>query len=158
MLKMLKEKIAYILASWFYVGYAPKASGTVGSLFALPVVFLSVWFGYKSVLLVSFILFLIGWWATHVVLKTQKDKDPSFVVIDEVMGQTLTFLFVTTYTMNVPFFIFVGFALFRFFDIVKVWPAGFFDKKMENALGVMLDDAVAAVYAGICLYIITLFI
>ena len=77
-------------------------------------------------------------------------------MIDEIAGQSLTFLILSVYTgtfisvLN----IFLGFLLFRFFDISKIWPANFFDKK-HTPVSVMLDDLVAGCYAGIILIILT---
>ena len=75
-------------------------------------------------------------------------KDPGWVVIDEVSGQWLTLAVVP------PDFILyaVGFFLFRIFDIFKPWPIRTLEQKVPGALGVMIDDVAAAVYAAALLY------
>ena len=83
----------------------------------------------------------------------ENEHDPGFVVIDEVVGQSLTFVFVSTVMPSLWMFL-IGFVAFRFFDIVKVWPACYFDKKVQNASGVMLDDVVAGLYASLVLLLI----
>ena len=147
----LTETIGWIFATWFGSGLSPKAPGTVGSFFSLPVVLFGIYGGYESLLGVIISLFFIGWWATAVVLRTQKEQDPGFVVIDETVGQSLTFVLALSLGLTWTS-IFYGFLLFRFFDIIKLWPASFFDGRVHNAFGVMMDDVIAGFYAAIALY------
>lgn len=149
----LKETISKLWATWFYTGLSKKAPGTVGSFFALPIAYLVSWYGSWGVFLFCVFIFLTGWKASEILLRHQEDKDPGFVVIDEVLGQTLAFIFITSDVISSPILLLLGFALFRFFDIVKIWPACWFDQKMHTALGVMLDDAVAGFYAALVLYV-----
>ena len=145
------KKTAFVLASWFKTGDSPVASGTVGSLAALPVCWAAKEFGgFWGLVVTAFVLFGVGSFATKEVLKYTK-HDPSLVVIDEVVGQVLAFVFVASVPSTWGMFV-MGFALFRFFDITKIWPACYFDRKVENAYGVMLDDVVAGLYAGLVLY------
>ncbi len=152
----MNKKNAFGIASFLGVGYIPFASGTFGSMATLPLALLLIYYtGFWGILISSIIVFIIGTISTKEVLKYTK-HDPSLVVIDEVLGQLLTFLFVAPIFQNqisVPI-LFIGFLLFRFFDITKIQPASFFDKKIENAYGVMLDDLVAGLYAGIVLFFI----
>ena len=155
--KTIFETIAFVLATWFGSGCSPKAPGTVGSLCSLPLVLVGVFFGLDALLSVVAVLFLLGWWAVRAVLRTQSAKDPGFVVIDETVGQTLSFVLVLQ--MNWCWYIpLLGFILFRFFDIVKLWPASYFDQSVHNAFGVMMDDVIAGIYAAVVLYGITFFI
>ncbi len=146
-----RETIAWILATWWGSGCAPKAPGTVGSLCSVPLVLVAIWFGLPAFVGITALLFLLGWWAIHVVLKTQTKEDPGFVVIDETVGQSITFLLVASHPIS-WYTLLCGFALFRFFDIVKIWPASFFDKSVHNAFGVMMDDVIAGLYAAVVLY------
>ena len=160
--KALKEanfydKTAWIIATWFCSGFAKKAPGTVGSLCSLPLAFVGCLYGTGALLMTSVILFLLGWWATNVILASQKNNDPGFVVIDETVGQTLTFVLVASLGFS-WYTLICGFALFRFFDIVKIWPASYFDKSVHNAFGVMMDDVIAGIYAAIVLYGIMFFV
>ena len=153
----LTETIAWLFATWFGSGLSPKAPGTVGSFCALPMVLFGIYGGQSGLLGVVISLFFIGIWATHIVLKTQKEQDPGFVVIDEVVGQSLTFLLALSFGLT-GWSLILGFLLFRFFDIIKLWPASFFDGRIHNAFGVMMDDVVAGLYASIVLYGIMFFI
>ena len=153
----IPETIGWIFATWFGSGLFPKAPGTIGSLCSLPVVLIGIYAGVQSFLGVIGVLFLIGWWATAVVLKTQKEQDPGFVVIDETVGQSLTFVLALPFGLT-GWNIFLGFLLFRFFDIIKLWPASFFDGHVHNAFGVMMDDVIAGLYAAIILYGIMFFV
>ncbi len=146
-----QETMAWVLATWFGSGCAPKAPGTVGSLCSLPLVLIGVWGGSFALLAVTAVLFLVGWWAVRVVLKTQACQDPGFVVIDETVGQSLTFVLVASFPIS-WYILVCGFILFRFFDIVKFWPASFFDRSVHGAFGVMMDDVIAGLYAAAVLY------
>lgn len=167
---MCQKRLAYLTATWFYSGYAPKASGTVGSFLTLPVAWACIYFGgVWAVLAASALFMMIGTWATNIVLKdirgkksTHKKKDdPGFVVIDEVAGQLLTFAGVASFMqthLNMWWLLIIGFGLFRFFDIVKIWPACYYDRNVHTGFGVMMDDVVAGVYAAVCMAVIIYFI
>lgn len=153
--KPLPIQASFGVATWFFSGLSPKAPGTVGSLFSLPLVWLIAPYGFWGVLITTIIVFLIGQLATDVVLKAQKTTDPGYVVIDETAGQTLTFLWVAQGGLLWYDYL-IGFALFRFFDIVKIWPASLIDRKTHNAFGVMADDIIAGLYASIILFVFKL--
>ncbi len=152
----MKKKIAYILASYFGFGFSPFASGTVGSLMTLPLVFVGVYyFGINGVFIIALSAFVIGVWASKEVLKYTK-HDPSLIVIDEVVGQSLSFVLLANQlrgNMNAWLVYLLGFAFFRLFDIWKPQPVRWADRKLLNAWGVMLDDVFAGIYAAACLYI-----
>ena len=81
-------------------------------------------------------------------------KDPSHVVIDEVAGQLVTFMFVPAYFLNAPM-ILTGFILFRAFDIIKPYPIRRVES-LHGGLGIVGDDIVAGFYAGAVLAILAL--
>lgn len=147
-----QQKWAYLIATWFKSGLSPKAPGTIGSLCTLPLAWVLIsLYGTVGLLIGALLLFIIGQKATQIVLKTQKGvTDPGFIVIDEVVGQLLAFVFVAFLPLNVYIYV-LGFAFFRFFDIIKVWPASYFDQKVHTAFGVMMDDVVAGLYAALLL-------
>ncbi|MGN1063102.1 MAG: phosphatidylglycerophosphatase A [Alphaproteobacteria bacterium] len=141
-------KWAWLIATWFKSGLSPKAPGTMGSLCALPLVWLMVsLYGTAGVIISTVLIFIIGLKATALVLKQSTDTDPGYVVIDEVVGQLLTFIFIAHLPIS-PWMYVLGFAFFRFFDIMKPWPAAYFDKHVHTAVGVMMDDVCAGLYAG----------
>lgn len=148
----MKKSTAYLIATWFKSGLSPKAPGTVGSLCSLPLAWiLATCGGTWGIILGALVVFLIGWWATHIILLDKSNgTDPGFVVIDETAGQVLSFVFIAHLPINVWLYI-LGFAFFRFFDILKPWPVNYFDTKMHSAFGVMMDDVCAGLYAGIVL-------
>jgi len=134
---------AKLIGTWFGSGLAPKASGTAGSIAALPFAYLiQTQWGNGALFLASVIAFFVGWYATHLYLPHTDAKDPKEIVIDEVSGQWL--LLSAMYPTFTSYLI--GLVLFRFFDIVKPWPVSWADQKVPGALGVMLDDTLAALY------------
>ena len=145
------------IATIFGIGYLRPAPGTWGSLFALILAILLVEiFGIIGFILALLSISAFGWWATSVYLKQIKTKDPSEVVIDELIGQWIAVLpiaIVVFYFKLDPFDLWPGwissFLFFRLFDICKPSLIGWADKK-NGALGVMLDDIFAGVAAAIC--------
>ncbi len=146
----MTKQTAYLLATWFKSGLYPKAPGTVGSLCTLPLAWiLATYTGTIGILIACVIIFIIGEKATEIVLSDKKNgQDPGFVVIDEVVGQLLSFVFIAHLHINVYMYLF-GFAFFRFFDILKPWPVSHYDRNVHSAYGVMMDDVCAGLYAGL---------
>ncbi len=95
---------------------------------------------------------IISSYITHVVQKKYNVLDPSWVVIDEVLGMWTAWIFTHAHGATFSSLIFT-FCAFRFFDIIKVWPANYFDKQVKNGAGTILDDIVSGLYAGI-LYLV----
>ena len=153
--------LCYTASSGFGVGYFPIASATAGSFATLPFAFAAAYFwGVWGIVLLAIFSMVIGTIASKEVLK-YTEHDPSIIIIDEVVGQLITFAFVANATVGNlnawPAYI-IGFFLFRFFDILKPQPAKWADTKLLNEWGVMLDDVFAGVYACITLYIISIFV
>jgi len=149
---MNRKRAAYIIATFFGVGYCPKASGTAGSLATLPFAFLLTYYGGFYAMLAFFVIvYVAGTIASKEVLK-YTSHDPSIIVIDEVAGQLVPLVFCSAFELPemrmwwlciaLP-----SFVLFRIFDIFKPFPASYFDKKVLNEHGVMLDDIAAGLYA-----------
>ncbi|MBR6729729.1 MAG: phosphatidylglycerophosphatase A [Alphaproteobacteria bacterium] len=153
-----KNKIAEIIATFFYSGKSKFAPGTVGSFCSLPLVAVVYPLGFIGLWSVTVLVYLLGIWATAEVLKTSEDKDPGSVVIDETAGQLMTFVFVSAVWPLSLLNLILGFAFFRFFDIVKIWPCSFYDKKIVGAFGVMSDDIFAGFYAALSLLLINIFV
>jgi phosphatidylglycerophosphatase A len=147
------------------VGYMPLAPGTWGSLLAVGI-YLVVRIGILShptdtpqivgtrgflagEILVIVIVTIGGIWAASRTERVLKVKDPGKVVVDEVAGQFIALLPVPLMRIGAwAVFVIMAFLLFRFFDIVKPYPA----RKLESlhgGLGIMLDDVVAGIYAAI---------
>jgi phosphatidylglycerophosphatase A len=146
---------ALLLATWFGVGYAPKAPGTFGSAAALPFAWiLAVLFGSWVLVPAAALLFLIGWAASTQVVASSRSSDPQIIVVDEVVGQWLTLAVTPPDLLAYA----LGFAFFRVADIFKPWPAGWADRKVGGGLGVMLDDALAALYSAGLLWLVLRFL
>ena len=145
------------IATIFGIGYLRPAPGTWGSLFAIILAILIVEiFGVIGFIFALLSISIFGWWATSVYLKQIKTKDPSEVVIDELVGQWIAVLPIVIsafYFKLEPFDLWPGwissFLFFRLFDILKPSLIGWADEK-NGALGVMLDDIFAGIAAAIC--------
>lgn len=148
------KKLAFFISTLCYAGYFPKAPGTFGSFVSLPIIFVICYnFGLTGLLYVALFVFIISLVAVKKVL-SYTEHDPSFVVIDEFIGQAVTFLPVANilkYNRSIIPYI-IGFVLFRIFDITKPFPVSYADKKIKNSFGVILDDVFAGIYASILLY------
>ena len=91
---------------------------------------------------------LLGTWAATQTERLSGRKDPGKVVIDEVAGQLIALLPLVPGTDPGWLSIIIAFVLFRFFDIVKPYPA----RRLEglaSGLGIMADDIVAGAYAAV---------
>jgi len=136
---------ACVVATWFGAGRLPRAPGTWGSLTALPFAAVLAWLGGPwLVLLATLAVFGLGVWASDRYMVACGLHDPGAVVVDEVVGQWLTLALLPL----TPLAYLLGFVLFRIADMVKPWPAAWIDRTMAGGVGVMLDDVVAAIYAG----------
>jgi phosphatidylglycerophosphatase A len=144
------------LASVAGIGFLKPAPGTWGSLAALPMGYgLHLIGGFWLLLAVSVVAFFAGLQATKALTATGADHDPSWIVIDEVIGQWIA-IFPVSYGAGMmgievwrlwPGWV-SGFILFRLFDIWKPWLVGRADRR-GDALGVMLDDVIAGVFAAL---------
>ena len=149
----MKKKIALMLSTLFYSGFFPKAPGTFGSFVSLFIIATIIYyFGFIGLSLLIIISFILAMFSVTETLKYTK-HDPSFIVIDELIGQAVTFMFVSNFLKNnnsLIIYLF-GFVFFRLFDVLKPFPVSYADKKIRNAFGVILDDILAGIYASICL-------
>jgi phosphatidylglycerophosphatase A len=130
-----------VLASVFGAGYAPVASGTVGSfvtavaIWLLPVTPLRI-------LVALVVVTVVGIWAGSRVERVLGRKDPGVIVIDEVAGMLLSVILLPP---TIPVLV-TAFLLFRLFDIWKPFPARE-SQVLTGGVGVMVDDLIAGLYA-----------
>jgi phosphatidylglycerophosphatase A len=156
-----------LIATWFGSGLIIPASGTWGTLggmiFGVPLLLLTnAW----VVLITALLLFCLGLWCVQRIEKKLGAHDSSHIVIDEVVAILLCLSVLGNYAQSdTQFFIsqiIIIFLLFRFFDAKKPLLVGWVDRKVKGALGVMLDDIVAAIFTiivwSIIPFIIFLFI
>lgn len=142
-----------LLATWWGSGYAPVASGTFGTLAAIPFYLVLARLSLPLYLLTLTAFFFLACWVSGRAELIFNEKDSGKIVIDEVVGYLMTMT-------AIPFdwrYVIAGFFLFRLFDIVKPPPASWFDRTMKNGYGVVLDDVAAGVYAWLCLLLLTRF-
>ena len=147
-------RLAVFVATVGYCGYFPFAPGTVGSAAGL-VVYLLVWWTRSTTVEVGLItgVFAVGIWAATAAEQYFGGIDPGPVVIDEVLGMLVTLAFMPVGIATAL----AGFVLFRIFDVIKPYPAGRFEQ-LHGGLGVMADDAMAAVYANLTLRAVVYFL
>ena len=131
------------------LGFFPKGSGTIGALVSLPLAYLLVSICPSLLWIVTAVLFVLGLFSIKEFTRNLTEKDPGCVIIDEVVGQLVTFMVVLPDFMHWPMLIF-GFALFRFFDIFKFGAVAYWDRQ-KTPLGVMMDDITAGIFSGFIL-------
>jgi phosphatidylglycerophosphatase A len=132
-----------LLATGLGLGLMPKAPGTWGSLLALPIAWGLAPLGIAVSLAGAIVLTLVGLWAIARTLESGDVLDPPEIVIDEVCAQWMVLALLPAEPLAYA----LGFAFFRLFDITKPWPAGWADRNLHGALGVMADDILAAPHA-----------
>ena len=139
------------------VGYLPLMPGTFGSVVGV-VIFLLLVQRMSLVVLVVLIavITIAGIWAASRTEELSGRKDPGKVVVDEVAGQMIALLPLTIYAVT-PLAVMISFMLFRFFDIVKPYPAGRLEG-LKGGFGIMCDDLVAGVYAAAIASVILRFV
>lgn len=141
----------HLLATGFGSGLAPFAPGTFGTIAAIPFYLMfvyspSIWF-----FIFTAIVCLVG---PKICGRAADDigvHDHKAIVWDEFAGFFITMCFVPFSVVNVI----TGFILFRFFDIVKPWPISYLDNHVHGGLGIMIDDIVAGLFAGVGLYLLS---
>jgi phosphatidylglycerophosphatase A len=156
------NRLAYNLATTFGLGDQLPAPGTTAGSFPASLVWLIVAWGLLNSpwLLVATtamitVAVIAGFWASDAEITRRGNSDPGPVVIDEVAGQWLTYgtalpLWAAATHLEMVIFAGAGFLLFRFFDILKPWPVRRLEQ-LHGALGVMADDLLAGVMAGVVL-------
>jgi phosphatidylglycerophosphatase A len=167
--------ISILLATWFGLGYLPKAPGTWGSAGGVALALLMSWLGFRSIktvteyfpgknfwtwgllpgygeVLIAVIITIVGVIVADRAAKYAQIKDPHWVVIDEVSGQLITYyLFFWITPLNWKSWL-LGFILFRLFDIWKPFPARQLER-LPGGWGIMADDWMAGIYAAIVLQV-----
>lgn len=149
----MKRQLSLMIASGFYIGFLPGAPGTYASFAATLVFFLVFHFSngilpelhLSAVCLIS----LAGVFASAAASRHAGKEDPSFVVVDEIAGQLLTFLFLPVSALNLVF----GFVAFRIMDIWKPFPIRRLEA-LQGGVGIMADDLLAGIYGNLVLQLL----
>ena len=152
----------YLFVTCFGIGSLRFAPGTIASL--VTTVFLFSLFhviglSNNVILITLLIIFAYSFYAINEYIKDNEDKDPKEVVIDEFIGQSIPiYLYEISHgiiknSQEAFLFYLYIFILFRYFDIKKPFPVSYFDTKLKNSFGVILDDVVAGLYVVLTLII-----
>ena len=135
------------------VGSLPPALLWMGLCMAVPTNQLRIALTAAGLVVFAF----IGIWSSEIEAERRQESDPRPIVVDEAAGQWLTFLVALPFvplmtTVHLATFAAAGFFLFRFFDVVKVWPIKAFEK-LPGGIGIVADDLAAGYFAAACLII-----
>ena len=160
------KKINVLLSTFFGCGYLTKIPGTASS--AVTTIFIYTAYevlGYtylKFSIIFFILLFFYSFYAVKDSETEFENKDPSQIVIDEVLGQSMPLILLLhlnqTSQISIPVEIYyiLSFVFFRFFDILKPFPVSYFDKNHKNYFGIIMDDIMAGLYSMILIYFISL--
>lgn len=148
------DTLAKLIATAGGAGYVPGAPGTAGTAVAVPLVYalscLPIW----QFAIVTALVTAIGIWAADRADIAWGTHDCQKIVIDEVAGYMVTMMFVAR-DRWLP--LVVGFAVFRFFDIVKPPPVRWLDENLPRGYGVVLDDVAAGVMGAVVMVLLARF-
>jgi phosphatidylglycerophosphatase A len=142
---------ARLVATWFGSGYSPIAPGTAGSLGALPLYLLLHRLDVAAYWVLTALLAGLGIWSAEQLARQTGDTDPQSVVIDEVLGVMIALGFARGLGLLAAL---TAWVLFRALDILKPWPISKAEMARPAGLGIMLDDLVAGLVAGLLVRII----
>lgn len=136
----------HVIATAAGCGYVPLAPGTAGSILALILVYCF----YPSWWLLGLVILVLFFLGVHTSAQMEKiyGPDPSLVVIDEVVGMSISLIYLPR---NYWLFL-LAFLFFRFYDIVKPPPIHI-SQKLPGGWGVMIDDVLAGIFALITLQV-----
>lgn len=132
-------------------GLVPFAPGTFGTIAAIPLAVLMP-NSLAIYTLVIAVLFIAGVWLCDSCANNLGVHDHPAIVFDEWVGYLITMIAVP----RSIWFLALGFALFRLFDVLKPWPIGMADKRVSGGLGIMVDDVIAGVFAAVSMQLIIL--
>ena len=142
----MKFKVSKMIATLFYIGFLTKMPGTLGSMVGLFFgALIIMYFKYEVFLMFFLMITAIGLYSVNQYQKTAGKSDKSEIIIDEFVGQLVPLMIIDINLVN----LFLSFFLFRFFDILKFYPANVIDRKYSNYFGVIFDDIIAGIQASL---------
>ena len=160
------KKINLLISTFFGNGYISFIPGTLTSLstvIILYILFEVLHFKNLNYILILYsIIFFYSFYAVMDSATEFENKDPTQIVIDEVLGQAMPIILVVYLSSKnlilvpVEVYYLLSFILFRFFDIVKPFPVSYFDKEHKNFFGIIMDDIMAGLYTMILIYLMSL--
>jgi len=141
------------VATGFGSGLVPFAPGTAGTLVGILIYLALSRLSWTVYLVIVVIITFLACYVSREAERIFEEKDPPHVVIDEIIGFQWSMFLITPTVLHV----FAGFILFRFFDILKIFPAGYFQRSLPGGWGIVMDDVVAGMYGNITLLLIIKF-
>jgi phosphatidylglycerophosphatase A len=150
--RILRDPV-HFLAFGFGAGLSPVAPGTAGTLIAVPLVLFVMQFGLIVHSVFACMAILAGFYICGESARKLQVHDHGGIVWDEICGYTVTMLAAPPRW----YWLMAGFALFRFFDIVKPSPIREADHSLSGGLGIMLDDVIAGIFAAALLYLLRVY-
>lgn len=144
------KKVAVFIATAGPFGYSPVASGTVGSMAAVPMAALMCRLPWQWQLAILVGLYFLFVWAAAVAEEHFGRKDPGEVVNDEVIGYLVGMFALPPDSAHLA----ISFLLFRAFDVIKPWPIRWADRKMPGGWGIVTDDVMAGIATQVLMRII----
>lgn len=144
----------HLLAFGFGAGLSPVGPGTAGTIVAIPLVAASWLLPELARFALGLLLILASVWVCGASARRLGLHDYSGIVLDEIAGFYLAMLIAPVGWA----WMLAGFLLFRFFDIVKPWPIAVLDRRVGGGFGIVLDDLVAALFAGLVMRLAYLFV
>lgn len=157
---MNKELFKELYLSFFFLGRAPIAPGTFGTLGSALLAFLVTYYlesnaGYALLILIPIMYYfglILAPWA-----EKKYGDDPGIYVLDEVIGYLIVVASLTTIQFSMENNIwFLSFILFRIFDVVKLWPARNLEK-LHGGHGILLDDIAAGFQTLLAIFLLDYF-
>jgi phosphatidylglycerophosphatase A len=150
---VVRRALLVFFATGAYLGYAPVASGTFGTLAG--VALYPAFEALRQRSLALYVVTFAGLIAAAIVIAGEAEalfgeRDSGKITIDEVAGYIAATLFVPPSLVAVV----AGFLLFRAFDVVKPWPASYFDREVHGGPGIVLDDVISGFYANVTLRVL----
>ena len=152
-------KLANFFVSLSFAGYIKIIPpGTFASFLSIVILFPIVEYKIISLeifVIVFIVIFLLSLFFINQFSSLTQSHDSKIIVIDEFLGIYLILLFYDQIKIINPYVtMMLILVLFRFFDILKIFPANIIDKRLKSAFGVILDDLIAGIYTIIILYIV----
>ena len=154
------NKIISIFTTLFGIGYSPIAPGTICSIFSIVFLYFLIKFvSYSFSIIIFLIIFFTSLKFIQKYSDLLKSQDSSTIVVDEFLGIFFIILFYDYLKFTNDFIMFLLILiLFRFFDILKIFPINWVDKNIKNSFGVILDDLIAGVYCVLVISFLNVFL
>lgn len=150
----MKTRLVQLAGSGLGLGYLPVAPGTWGSAGGLLIWWLTLPMGRGLQALLLVLAAVPAMLACEACAREAGRDDPSFVVLDEVLGMYLALLFLSP---SLPWVV-TAFVVFRLLDIFKPWPVSVMEKRFTGGAAILLDDLLAGAITAILVAILQILI